>query len=143
MFKLFIVSCILNIFAWIIVKYAILKPPEPLSRLHKGSDVIIILLIIWIAIVVIPLVGISFGAVEWQRELMTYIIAVVLGIFVCVINFALANKGIFTKQDDSDDNEIKESILKSFFVDILLFVVLFTLSGIHFRKYLFDTLHRV
>jgi hypothetical protein len=143
MLGIFVVSCLVNILAWIIAKYALLKPPEPLSRLHKGSDVIIVILIIWMVIVAVPLVGTSFIVKKWQHDLMVYIIAVVLGICVCVMNFALADKSIFTRQDNNDENDIKEYILKSFFVDILLFVILFILSGIHFRKYFFDTLHHV
>jgi len=145
MFGLFVVSCLLNIFAWIIVKYAILKPPEPLSRYHKGADVIFILMIIWITITIVPLVGISFIMTEWNRDLRIYIVAIIIGICICLINFALADKSIFTRRDDNDneDNSIKEYIMKSFLVDILLFVILFTLSGMHFRKYFFDKLHQV
>jgi hypothetical protein len=144
MFNLFVVTCLLNIFAWIIVKYAILKPPEPLSRLQKGSDIVVVCMIIWTVIVVVPLILISFKVETWQGELIVYIIGVLLGISICMINFVIANKSIYTIRDsETNDEDIKNHILESFFVDILLFVILFTLTGVHLRRYFFNTLHHI
>lgn len=120
-----VVSCafalVLNVCAWAVVKYAILKRHRPLRKYTLGSDVVLICMAIWLCIAVLPLAIIAAftrtSEQDWTYMMSICMATTFIAILICMTTFWFMKDNIFKY---SDEDNTKQYILKSLFCDILL-----------------------